>query len=176
MLFVGYLFVFILCQQNFYNSRIPSSIPPYEPLESNASSLQKWGHEMRYAATKIQVKNPETRTAFHPKYGIVGNVKIAILYPWNLIQGFTEAAIFWLTLLLALMFEKIIKSLFIKFRFYITIYILYSVLLISYSSNIYYDYKDFGIPIERGWYYPLSIILFIPIWQSVRHYWKKEKI
>ncbi len=85
--------LFIICQQCFYNSRIPLSLPQYDPPE-NSSNLTKWGYDMSYAAMKELYEHPERRTDLHPKYGVLGNVILVLRNPENLVQSTVESMIF----------------------------------------------------------------------------------
>jgi hypothetical protein len=172
---LGYFFFFILCQQNFNNVRIPQNMPPYNPQVLESNSLQKWGYDTRYAAVKYMVENPEIRTVFDPGYGIIGNIKIAIVYPENLIQGAVEAIPFWLWVLLVYFFTKMINCL-TPLKSRKLFWFIYPIMLFQCFLDIYLDYKDFAVPINEGWFYPLWIILFMPIGQLCYSEWRSVHI
>ncbi|HEG43456.1 MAG TPA: hypothetical protein ENH94_05350 [Phycisphaerales bacterium] len=166
---------FIICQQNFYNSRIPLSLSEYNPPE-NSSNLTKWGYDMSYAALKVVYEHPEWRTDLHPKYGILGNVILVLRYPENLVQSTVESTIFllpgFLGYILGMLLSRIIKigrTFWPWVGFYVFLFLMV-------LGNIYVDHKHHGISFKIGWYFPIAIILIYPAFSLIVDLWRNEKI
>ncbi len=166
---------FIICQQNFYNSRIPPLPSRYNPPETS-SKLAKWGYDMSYAADKILYEHPEWRTNLHPEYGIVGNVILVLRYPENLVQAALECIIFllpgFLGCVLGVLLARIIKTgkaLCPWVGFYVFLFIMV-------WGDIYVDYKNHGISFKIGWYFPIAIMLIYPAFSLVVDLWRNKKV
>jgi len=160
---LSYFLVFIIAQQYYVNTRIPTKLPDYKP----PNNLLKYDYDMRYFRAKRYIENPDIRTCFGSGHGLLGDLIIAFRFPGHLLQGLVEASIFWVSLSIFISVEYLINRFGKRLKF--KIYLVYPIMIIRYGLVIHVDYAYFDMPVATGFYYYVWILIFCVIPASLQN-------